>query len=376
MAANKAKHDFNAAVNGHRGLCALLVFIFHLGSAGVVSWPAGSALTDAARFLWTSCAYGVDMFFMISGFVILGSLLRHATVGGFLKDRFVRIYSAWVPALVAVTVVCVAFRMKMFADVTPIEGLSIFIANFFLLPPLIPLPLIHFGSWSLTYEWVFYLTAAAGVLLHRRASERPWAPWAMAVWLVFAGVFVSLYPRAMFFLTGVAVFKYQAWFAQHRRWLRFPALSLLLFLVAWRLTDADKAELSDTLFDFLADGRWLAALMAFAASLHMFASICLSADRQTAFLKGRVFQFLGTISYSFYLWHALIVALVKRAIIPYVVPEYGTVIGFTVFTVTSLALALTVSWTSWAMFEGRLAQLMRRRFAPRQPLPRPLHVPR
>jgi peptidoglycan/LPS O-acetylase OafA/YrhL len=186
---------------------------------------------------------------------------------------------------------------------------------------------------------------------------------------------VALYPRAMFFLTGVLVFKYRDWFAGRPQWLRYPALSFVLFLVAWRMTDASKAELSDTLFDFVRDGRWVFALLAFAASLHMFASVCLNADRQSDFLKGRAFQFLGTISYSFYLWHALVMSLVKRAVIPYVVPRFGTGVGFVVFGVASLSIAIVVAWTSWALFEGKLAKLLRRALTPRQTLPRAVHAP-
>jgi peptidoglycan/LPS O-acetylase OafA/YrhL len=96
------------------------------------------------------------------------------------------------------------------------------------------------------------------------------------------------------------------------------------------------------------------------ASLHLFASICTNASVQTAFLQTRTFQFLGNISYSFYLWHALVMSLVKRIVIPYVVPQYGTAVGFVVFGVASLAIALPVSWASWKLFEGRLAQLARK----------------
>jgi len=158
------RQGFNTALNGYRGLCAALVFVYHLGSAGVMPLPRGDAFSDGLTFLWSSLAYGVEMFFMISGFVILGSLLRHASVAEFLKDRFIRIFSAWVPALVAVTLVCSALNMKMLADLSFLERLGIFTANLLLLPPLVPLPLIHFGSWSLTYEWVFYFTAATGAL--------------------------------------------------------------------------------------------------------------------------------------------------------------------------------------------------------------------
>ena len=63
--------EFNVALNGYRGLCALLVFVFHVGSAGVTDWPADSLGGEATGYLWSSLTYGVEMFFMISGFVIL-----------------------------------------------------------------------------------------------------------------------------------------------------------------------------------------------------------------------------------------------------------------------------------------------------------------
>ncbi len=356
------RHGFNTALNGYRGLCASLVFIYHLGSAGVIPLPRGDALSDSLTFMWSSLAYGVEMFFMISGFVILGSLLRHASVAEFLKDRFIRIFSAWVPALAAVTLVCSALNMKMLADLSFMERLGIFTANLLLLPPLVPLPLIHFGSWSLTYEWVFYFTAATGALLLRR---KPLRRWAVAVWIAAAAAFVCLYPRALFFVTGVIVFRQRAWFLRHVRWLRFPALSLLAFLVAWKLTDANQAELSDTLFDWARDGRWLAACVAFVASVHMFACACLNARGEFRFLDTRLFQFLGNVSYSFYLWHGLVMAAVKRVVNSHIAPAQGPAVAFVVFAIACLVVSLLLAWTSWKVFEVAVAKLIRRRLASR-----------
>ena len=353
-----AERSFNPALNGYRGFCALLVFCFHLGSAGVVTLPHGSRAADAVAQLWISLAYGVEMFFMISGFVILGSLLRHATLRGFLEDRFVRIFSAWVPALAAVTAVCVLANMKMFADAGTAKSIGIFLANLLLLPPILPLPLVHQGSWSLSYEWMFYLAAVAGAWSMRRRARQPWA---VAVWALASALIVCLYPRSLFFLTGVLVFVARPWFGRHARWLRLPFLSLAIFLVAWRFTGADKASLGATLFTWVADGRWPAAVVAFIASVHLFASITLKASRAFAFLTGRVFQFLGTISYSFYLWHALVMSATKRVALTYLVPRHGVAIGFAFFLLSSLALGLLVSWASWALFEVRLAGVLRRR---------------
>ncbi len=358
----KDRPGFNLALNGYRGLCAALVFVYHLGAAGVMPLPRGDPLSDSSSFLWSSLAYGVEMFFMISGFVILGSLLRHASIAEFLKDRFIRIFSAWVPALVAVTVVCSVLNMKMLADLSFLERLGIFTANLLLLPPLVPLPMIHFGSWSLTYEWVFYFTAATGMLLLRHRARRRWA---VAAWLVAAAGFVCLFPRALFFVTGVVVFTQRAWFVRHTGWLRFPALSLLTFLIAWKLTEANQAQLSDTLFDWLGDGRWLAACVAFIASLHMFACVCLNTGGEFSFLNTRVFQFLGNISYSFYLWHGLVMAAVKRLVNSHIVPAHGTGTGFIVFTIGCAVVSLPLAWASWKVFEVALAKFVRRRLASR-----------
>jgi peptidoglycan/LPS O-acetylase OafA/YrhL len=354
--------EFNVTLNGYRGLCAMFVFVFHLGSAGVIAWPGGTPAADAAYHLWASLSYGVDMFFMISGFVILGSLLRHESVDQFVVDRVIRIFTAWIPALLAVTAICVAFKMKVFADVGFAEGLWIFVANFFLLPPLAPVPLIHIGSWSLTYEWVFYLTAAAGALTYRRW---PKSVWVTAVWAVPAALFICMYPRAMFFVTGVLVFKYRDWFASRARWFKWPVASLLVFLIAWRMIGvADDEHATDTLTAFLVDGRWLPAAIAFIASLHLFACVCLNSSRQVAFLNGRTFQFLGTISYSLYLWHVLVMAVTKRLAVNYVTPAYGEATAFAVFAMLSLAVAIPLSWLSWKLFEVMLARRMRHALRP------------
>jgi len=355
------KAGFNAALNGYRGLCATLVFIYHVGSAGVITLPHGDAISDSVTFLWSSLAYGVEMFFMISGFVILGSLIRHDSILEFLKDRFIRIFCAWVPALVAVTVVCSALNMKMLADLGLLERLWLFTANLLLLPPLLPLPMIHFGSWSLTYEWMFYFAAATGAFVLRGKSPNRLT---FVVWLIAAVGFVCLFPRALFFLTGVLMFAQRQWFQRHSRWLRFPLVSLLVFLLSWKLTDANLAQLSDTFFDWFRDGRWLAAVAAFVASLHLFGCACFNARGEFSILNSRAFQFLGNISYSFYLWHGLVMAAVKR-VVSIMIPSGHTWEAFALFVIGCLAISLPLAWASWRVFETALARYMRRRFAPR-----------
>lgn len=354
MAVATRSKAFNVPLNGYRGLCASLVLLYHVANGGVVPMDA---LGQRAGYAISSARYGVELFFMISGFVISGSLVRHATIGAFLRDRFVRIYSAWGPLVLLVAGSCWALHFKNFAHVTFAQGLWLTVANFLLLPPLIPVKLVHAVSWSLTYEWMFYIAAAGCVLLLRKpgASQRVGS----ALWALLVTAVVVMFPRSLFFVTGVVVFRYSAFFERHRAWLRFPWLSLAVFLLAWRYTGADKAELTETMLDWARDGRLLAVPVAFAASVHMFASVTLRATSEFAFLETRTFQFLGKISYSFYLWHLLVVSALKRVVISYVVPHVGAGLGVAILIVGAFALSLPVAWASQEFLETRFARVLR-----------------
>src|SRR5690606_32040620 len=97
----------------------------------------------------------------------------------------------------------------------------------------------------------------------------PGTVWATAVWAVPAALFICMYPRAMFFVTGVLAFTYRDWLASRARWFKWPIVSLLVFLIAWRAIGTSDAEhVTDTLTAFVVDGRWLPAAIAFIASLH------------------------------------------------------------------------------------------------------------
>ena len=361
------RNNYNVPLNGYRGLCALAVFLYHAGNGGLVDMSQLGPL----GFAWSALRYGVELFFMISGFVIAGSLLRHGDLAAFLRDRFIRIYAAWAPAVALLALVLWALRMKIFENVTAPRATAIFLLNLYLVPPFVPRslqtldglqPYVNPASWSLSYEWVFYLAAAAGLGLSR--ERRCLGPGLRAAWLALVISFVAAFPRALFFLPGIVVFRYLDWFERHRSLLRMPLLSLLTFLLAWRMTGADKAELGETMVDWLRDGRILPALVALLAAIHMFASVTLRATRQFTLLESRPFQFLGTISYSFYLWQAPLIAAVKKVVTALVVPQLGATAGLMCLILGSLLVALPLSWASWALCEVRLAAWLRSLLTP------------
>jgi peptidoglycan/LPS O-acetylase OafA/YrhL len=146
--------------------------------------PAGEKIAGAVIGTWYLCGWtGVDLFFVLSGYLISGLLfreyIRHGTVNlkRFLVRRGLKIYPAFF-ALFAVTCVIKlhghTFSMK--------EALAeaLFVQNYF------PGQWLH--TWSLAVEEHFYLAAALGIaVLTRRGGANPFRN----VPIVFAGVAVA-----------------------------------------------------------------------------------------------------------------------------------------------------------------------------------------
>lgn len=362
------KPGFNQAINGFRGVCVLMVFAYHVANSGLLdSFIHAVPFSDELNYFLSSLRYGVELFFMISGYVIVQSLRRHATIGGFLRDRVLRIFPVWIPVHLFLFTAGMATGFKIFHDLTGWERGLVFIANLFLLPPLLPVTMSHPGSWSLTYEWLFYLLAASAMIAYhlstRTARMSDVTGWfrRCGVWGVWGAVtllLLSLFPRGVFFIPGVLVAlnesRLKHWFMQ----LRFPALSLLVFLLAWRAIDLDRAEPGAYAISvLLVDTHWLYFTIAMAAALHLFSSICAN-NQHTVRLRSAALQHLGTISYSFYLWHPLVMFVVKRSI-SHLVPSAAAWAVALMFAVVSFLIAMVVSTLSYRWFEKQLASRLR-----------------
>jgi peptidoglycan/LPS O-acetylase OafA/YrhL len=352
---------FNASINGLRGVCALLVFVYHVANSRIVPLPSGSAVADAFSYLVSSARYGVEMFFMISGFVIVASVRRHATVQGFLADRAARIFALWLPVCAVLWVGRCLLSLPEPVDTSGLDRYSFGLANLLLLPPLLPLETLHPASWSLSYEWLFYFVAGGCALAWRAGHRRAAQLLAVAA---FAAGFV-LIPRSVFFLVGVVVVI--AGPERAVRWqplLRAPWLSLLAFLCLWRYTQVDDAAPGLAALGWLVDLRGPAAVGALVCGLHFFAALTW-VPAHFRFLRTRVCQWLGDISFSFYLVHPLVMAVVKRLTTGALDGAAPPGVQLAVFCVVSLALALPMSHLSRELFEVRATRWLKHGGRPR-----------
>jgi exopolysaccharide production protein ExoZ len=115
---------------------------------------------------------GVDIFFVISGFIMWTSVERHGdmSAGTFLRNRIIRIVPLY--WLVTTGVVLLALAMPQLLTTTKLQ-LSHVIASYLFLPARHPTTHVFWPvvvpGWSLNYEMLFYAVFAIAIALSARS---------------------------------------------------------------------------------------------------------------------------------------------------------------------------------------------------------------
>lgn len=351
----------NKSLNGFRGFAALGVVVFHLWSGAADGGFFPSALEGAVRDAGLSLIFGVELFFMISGYLITKSLLRHADVRSFLRDRLIRIYPAFLPLITLLFAAGPAIGYDYFDGVGPLEWTGLFIANVLFLPGLFPVPAALLVAWTLSFEAAFYLYCSAIYTLSRRVRR----PALIVVLLLSTAFFIAVFPRTLFFAIGAVIFFYQEPLRRHAKWLGtlspvFVVLffALLLFFhgaAYFSVPSLGWAQIEPALRDQPA--VYLLAALAGAITL------LLVVDERGVFaalLRTGVMQWLGMVSYSLYLWHTPIMFVTKK-VSTRVFAQAGDWPAFLFFCGSSLAIALPTAWLSYRLLERGVPTLLDRR---------------
>jgi peptidoglycan/LPS O-acetylase OafA/YrhL len=367
MSLNQRSGDdrFRPDLEGLRGIAILLVLFCHVGIPGA-----------EAGFV------GVDVFFVLSGFLITGLLIEEREwtgrigLGRFYARRARRILPA--AALVIASTLLVAqlvlspLDVPRVADDALAAGLSLANVRFALdatqyFAPVDPSPLLHY--WSLAVEEQFYLLWPA-LLLAAAWLGRPRLAMAVVALAVLVGSFLLSYEvTAASGAWAYYSFPTRAW--------QLAAGGLLALAAPWisrshrRITGSvgwvGVAVLGASLGLIQPTTPYpgIAALLPTVGTLAIITSGLVAESRVRMGLGWAPFRALGRISYSLYLWHWPVLIL-GPTVIGAPATEEGTVSADLAVRLGLVVVALVLSVATWRVVEepfrrGRLAHPGRRR---------------
>jgi peptidoglycan/LPS O-acetylase OafA/YrhL len=328
-----------------RALAVLAVVVGHMNPA----WLPGGYL-------------GVDMFFVISGFVIAQMLIKAQAAGAvdlrvFWLQRVWRIVPAYVVMLGVVGwVTALLFLPKNFQEFQQSWWHALgFLSNQFFAgygdyfsPAVVEQPLLH--TWSLAVEMQYYVVFPLVFVLMSRWGFLKVLPWVFVLALALAEwwwrsatytppLYYDLLLRVPEFLLGASL---AAWGgkrvvseAQAPLWV---SLGVLLLVLAF--AGVDEARFSP-----------LAAMLACVGTA-MVIGARVSQGLWARFFSWPLLVWLGGLSYSLYLWHWPLLAWARYALGGF----DWSVLGALLYA----SISLTLAYASWRWVENRFRVFGRR----------------
>lgn len=301
---------YRVDIDGLRGVAVALVCLFHARL-----WPFSGGFV------------GVDVFFVISGFVITRVLLRdldegHLSLGKFFVRRIRRLAPA-VTLMLAVSIglftliyppdYLMSFGQSVLAQSFLASNFYFWRSTHYFGNPDEIKPLLH--TWTLSLEEQFYLVFAVAFVLLKR-FRRPIlftaVAGALCLSLALSIVATPLQPNASFYLLPTRAWELLAgsltaiWFEEK---LRAPASALGANLLAAAGLAAILA--AGVLFDDNTPFPYIYAALPVGGAAALVWANERNSTVASALLAWRPLVFLGKISYSVYLWHWIAIVLVR-----------------------------------------------------------------
>lgn len=301
-------------MEGLRGLAVTLVFLQHYAVQsqliGLSPGPA-SVFADAFRGYGN---FGVELFFVLSGYLIYGTLIRRAPpFVAFMARRFQRIYPTFLVVFAFALALTILMPIPGKIPHDPWQAAGYIAANLALLPGLIPMVRIVDVAWSLSYEMFFYIVTAGVVLGTGMSTMRP--GWRIVSLGLLTGAFIlvsyagiSNFPvRMMPFFAGMLLAEGMG--NRVPAWVGWAAPVAGFVTLVTHAVPGVTGELVQTVAFFL------------------LCAVCFrGAGNVSAWMTVAPLRWLGNMSYSYYLVHGFVVriAMVMLArVLPFGMPDWA-----------------------------------------------------
>ena len=306
------------ALTAARGIAAWWVVAFHFREALPQGLPTWVARLAASGYL------AVDLFFILSGYVIALNYAAWFAAGAWLGRRYLRflelrlsrIYPVHLFMLLLFAALAIVTRLFAHSHNREPLHLGYYLLSFPLLQGwgMFSAPIWNVPAWSISTEWLAYLVFPLLALFAGRLCRTPVTALAV-LFLLLAGVAVcaiasgphgldnvsGLFPPArcvLEFTAGIALFHLGA--RRHRRGPRETWTALLLAALCCAIQATSGPP------------DYLLMPLAFAAMVHGLAD---EATWLAAWLRARPLQWLGVVSYATYMCHYFLKICVKLLLV-------------------------------------------------------------
>lgn len=317
-------------LDGLRGIAAVLVVLSHL-TVGYDSKYLG-APRSPIDVPWG--AYGVQLFFLISGFVILMTAQRAKRPSDFVISRVSRLYPVYWVALTVSIVVSIVFSVPH-TDV----GWTARLLNYTMIQRLIMVPNVDEVYWTLAIEMQFYILILVVLVLTRCAlSDRlvvrlcmAWCGLSLVLAIILGAYSRGIDPQLVVTPVKIALNLLIV------EWGPFFATGMLGFLarrdiryLPWAYGCGAAAALVSGILHDLVQGLVVAGIV--------FLFLVVARRPHTRPLLWRPVQFYGRISYSLYIGHLVTGMAIMHLLLPLTGRVMAMVLTFAAVTAYALLL--------------------------------------
>ena len=342
-----------------RGVAALLVVLFHAAQI----WR-GHAGVQGFAGPWDQGWAGVDLFFVISGFVMVwigADIAPDARAAArFAWRRATRIYPLWwVFCGLMALYFLLSYGQPAAPDVVGEDGALDYLAASFALWPQPATPVLGVG-WTLSFELVFY-AVFAGLLLLPKAVRVPtillWGAAVVGSWAVLPAsgdlpgspLGVLVHPLSAEFAIGAAAAALLRWRVPGYAWASAAlVIGATMFVVVMLQSGVDTGD----------PGFQRARVVAYGLSGGLILLGTVALERAGKLSVPRWLRGLGDISYSLYLAHILVLLALRRVLaVPGWLDEAGWG-SFAGFAVLGVAASVAVAALSYQVLERPMLRMM------------------
>ena len=301
-------------MEGLRGGAVFLVFLVHYVSL-IAPWiDAKSTAWSVAEFLRTIGHTGVDLFFVLSGYLIYGALIvRPRPMVPYFRRRIMRLYPAFTVVFFVYIMLSILFPFENKVSNGPWQGFVYLLENFLLLPGIFPIEPMITVTWSLSYEAFYYI--AIPIIIGTFAL-RKWPSSRRILFFVVIGIVLAALheqlgqrTRLVMFLAGIVL-----WEHRELGGLRTPseAAGVVAVLAGFAVVNLP-----------LSLGLRYGLL---AVAFHLFCFASLAPNGRGLLNRALCWtplRWLGNMSYSYYLLHGLALKAAFRALARFLPPTHG-----------------------------------------------------